>query len=150
MKAVRLTGQFIVIAALFAGVAALSDWPTWSQIPKNAGVVMLTFVHGADRRGECRRLTPEEIVELVEAVNRHARALTLPTLLLWGERDGIVSRDATTRTLIAIPGAANLEVLHGVGHSPMLEAPLALAERIISFVAEDFAGYDEIRGRVGG
>ena len=61
MKAVRTAGQFIVIVALFAGVAALSDWPSYGQIPKNTGVLMLTFVHGADRKGECRRLTPEEI-----------------------------------------------------------------------------------------
>src|SRR5690348_3566423 len=64
MRAVRLAAQFIVIAALFAGVAALSDWPTYGQIPKNSGVVMLTFVHGADRKEECRRLTPEEIAKL--------------------------------------------------------------------------------------
>ena len=70
MRAVRLAMQFIVIAALFAGVAALSDWPTYGQIPKNSGVVMLTFVHGADRKGECRRLTPEEIAKLSPNMRR--------------------------------------------------------------------------------
>jgi branched-chain amino acid transport system permease protein len=74
-----------------------------------------------------------------------AKSLTLPTLLIWGELDQIVDRDATTRTLIAIPGANNLEVLRNVGHSPMIEAPVALAERIIDFITEDFADYDEIR-----
>ncbi|RIK35620.1 MAG: hypothetical protein DCC55_29775 [Chloroflexi bacterium] len=74
-----------------------------------------------------------------------ARLLTLPTLLIWGEQDEIVSRDATTRTLIAIPGALNLEVLRGVGHSPMLEAPLTLAEKIVAFMVEDFEGYSRIR-----
>ena len=97
-------------------------------------------------------MAPAAFTEVAAALNRwnrfgEARALTLPTLLLWGELDQIVERDAATRTLIAIPGAANLEVLHGVGHSPPLEAPLALAERIIAFVAEDFAGYDAVRGR---
>lgn len=49
---------------------------------------------------------------------------------------------ATTRTLIAIPGANNMEVLHNVGHSPMIEAPLALAfQRLIDFISEDFAGF---------
>jgi hypothetical protein len=70
MKALRLAGQFIVIATLFTGVAALSDWPTYGQIPKNTGVVMLTFVHGADRKGECRRLTPEEIAKLPPNMRR--------------------------------------------------------------------------------
>jgi hypothetical protein len=66
----RLAGQFIVIAALFAGVAALSDWPSYAQIPKESGVVLLTFVHGADRKGECRRLTPEEIARLPANMRR--------------------------------------------------------------------------------
>ena len=70
MRVLRLAGQFIVIAALFAGVAALSDWPTYGQIAKGSGVVMLTFVHGADRKGECRRLTPEEIAKLPPNMRR--------------------------------------------------------------------------------
>jgi len=70
MRALRLAGQFAVIVALFAGVAALSDWPTYRQIPGNSGVVMLTFVHGADRRGECRRLTAEEIAKLPPNMRR--------------------------------------------------------------------------------
>jgi hypothetical protein len=64
VRGLRPAGQFIVVAALFAGVATLSDWPTYGQIPNGTGVVMLTFVHGADRKGECRRLTPEEIAKL--------------------------------------------------------------------------------------
>lgn len=74
-----------------------------------------------------------------------ARRLTLPTLLLWGNQDTIVDRDAITRTLIAIPGAGNLEVLRGIGHSPMIEAPVVLAERIIDFIAEEFEDYAEAR-----
>jgi branched-chain amino acid transport system permease protein len=73
------------------------------------------------------------------------RDLRLPTLLVWGDQDIIVDRDAMTRTLIAIPGANNLEVLRGVGHSPMIEAPEALFERIFDFITEDFAEFDEVR-----
>ncbi|MBW7886389.1 MAG: alpha/beta hydrolase [Caldilineaceae bacterium] len=74
-----------------------------------------------------------------------ARRLTLPTLLAWGERDRIVDRDATTRTLIAIPGANNLEVLRGAGHCPMIETPQALANRWVDFITQDFADYESIR-----
>lgn len=66
----RLAGQFIVIAALFAGVAWLSDRPTYRQIPQDSGIMMLTFVHGADRKGECRRLSPEEIAKLPPNMRR--------------------------------------------------------------------------------
>ncbi|MDE2376349.1 hypothetical protein [Bradyrhizobium sp.] len=68
--AFRTAGQFVVILALFAGVAMLSSWPAYHQIPDNTGVMVLTFVHGADRKGECRRLTPEEIAKLPPNMRR--------------------------------------------------------------------------------
>lgn len=71
MKAVlRLAGQFLVIGALFAGVAWLSDRPVYRQIPEGSGMMMLTFVHSADRKGECRRLSPEEIARLAPNMRR--------------------------------------------------------------------------------
>lgn len=66
----RLAGQLAVIAALFAGVAWLSDRPVYRQIPDGSGIMLLTFVHGADRKGECRRLTPEEIARLPPNMRR--------------------------------------------------------------------------------
>lgn len=66
----RLAGQFIVILALFGAVAALADWPVYRQIPKDSGIIMLTFVHGADRRAECRRLSPAEIAKLPPNMRR--------------------------------------------------------------------------------
>jgi hypothetical protein len=70
MTYVRTAGQFIVIVALFAAVAAFSDWPVYRQIPPGHGILMLTFVHGADRKSECRRLTPEEIAKLPPNMRR--------------------------------------------------------------------------------
>jgi len=69
-KLLRLAGQFIIIIALFGGVAALANWPVYRQIPKGDAVVILTFVHGADRRGQCRRLTPKEIAKLPPNMRR--------------------------------------------------------------------------------
>lgn len=87
---------------------------------------------------------------LAESLNHWNRfhevqQLTLPTLLIWGDQDPIIQRDAMTRSLIAIPGAANLDVLRNVGHSPMIEAPLALAERLLEFITEDYDAYAEAR-----
>ncbi|HTM73880.1 MAG TPA: hypothetical protein VL198_11675 [Pseudolabrys sp.] len=70
MSYLRIAGQFIVIAALFVAVAAFSDWPVYRQIPHGSAVVMLSFVHGADRKAECRRLTPEEIQKLPPNMRR--------------------------------------------------------------------------------
>jgi branched-chain amino acid transport system permease protein len=87
------------------------------------------------------------VAEGLSQWNRFAEVarLTLPTLLVWGDQDVIVDRDTTTRTLIAIPGASNLQVLRNVGHSPMIEAPVALAEVIIDFITEDLEDFAATR-----
>lgn len=100
---------------------------------------------------DASEMAPAAFTAVAQALNRwnrfeEVRYLSLPTLLLWGDRDTLIDRDSTTRTLIAIPGAANLEVLRGVGHSPMIEAPVVLAERIIDFITEDFESFEEARG----
>jgi branched-chain amino acid transport system permease protein len=100
----------------------------------------------ADAQG----MAPAAFTAVAESLNqwnrRHeAQRLTMPTLLIWGDQDAIVSRDAMTQTLLAIPGANNLDVLRNVGHSPLIEAPLALAERLLEFITEDYGAYDEAR-----
>jgi len=70
INVLRIGGQFLVITALFAAVAALADWPVYRQTPRDTGIVMLSFVHGADRRAECRRLAPEEIAKLAPNMRR--------------------------------------------------------------------------------
>jgi len=69
-KATRQCGQFLVIAVLFAMAAVFSNWPVYRQIPQGSGIVVLSFVHGADRRADCRRLTPEEIAKLAPNMRR--------------------------------------------------------------------------------
>lgn len=69
-KVLRICGQFIAIAALFASVAAFADWPIYRQTPRDTAIVVLTFVHGSDRRADCRRLTPEEIAKLPPNMRR--------------------------------------------------------------------------------
>ncbi|HAJ35668.1 MAG TPA: hypothetical protein DCL15_08235 [Chloroflexi bacterium] len=99
---------------------------------------------------DASQMAPAAFTETARALaqwNRFgdARRLTLPTLLVWGERDAIVDRAATTRTLIAIPGAVNLEILRGVGHSPMIEHPTALAARWVDFILADFDDFAAVR-----
>ncbi|MEZ4768029.1 MAG: alpha/beta hydrolase [Caldilineales bacterium] len=52
--------------------------------------------------------------------DRRAR-LRLPVLLMWGDRDQFVERAVQNDLLLSMPGANNLEVFQGCGHSPMLE-----------------------------
>jgi pimeloyl-ACP methyl ester carboxylesterase len=95
-------------------------------------------------------MAPAAFTAVAEALGRwnrmdEAHRLTLPTLLLLGTEDIVVERDAATRSLLAIPGASNLEVLRGIGHSPMIESPVVLAERTIEFITEDFESFEEAR-----
>jgi hypothetical protein len=64
MAYLRMAGQLAVIGALFAAVATFSDGPIYRQVPEGSAVVVLTLVHGANRKAECRRLSPEEIAKL--------------------------------------------------------------------------------------
>jgi pimeloyl-ACP methyl ester carboxylesterase len=63
------------------------------------------------------------------------RALTAPTMIVWGERDAIVPREHAEQVAAAIPGARtgagdrdhDLRWLAGCGHTPAEEQPAALA-----------------------
>lgn len=102
---------------------------------------------------DAQQMAPAAFIEVARSLGQwnrfvEARQLTLPTLLVWGDNDMIVDRDAMTRTLIAIPGANNLEVLRGVGHSPMLEAPHRLADLWLNFILQDFDHYNAVRDSI--
>ncbi len=78
------------------------------------------------------------------------RQLRLPVLLVWGDRDQIVERSVQTGLLLSMPGANNLEVLRGCGHTPMVERPGVFAQVLLDFIGQDFAGYEAIRETAGG
>ena len=80
------------------------------------------------------RLPPEALAQL-----------RLPVLLMWGDRDQIVERDGQTRLLLSIPGANNLEIFRGTGHSPMLERTEGFVEALLAFIGQDFAEYSAVR-----
>jgi pimeloyl-ACP methyl ester carboxylesterase len=62
-----------------------------------------------------------------------ARSLTMPTLVLWGDRDKLVDPALAPRLAAAVPGAV-LQVLEGVGHVAMLEAPEDTARAVLGLV----------------
>lgn len=58
---------------------------------------------------------------------------TIPTLVIWGERDAIFGRGAQDSLLALIPGA-ELEVYPATGHAPHWEQPDAVSRDIGRFV----------------
>ena len=59
--------------------------------------------------------------------------IAVPTLLIWGEKDGITTRAQHEEILEAIPGA-RLEVVAGSGHLPTVEAPEVVVPLLTDFV----------------
>jgi pimeloyl-ACP methyl ester carboxylesterase len=67
------------------------------------------------------------------------RRIAVPTLLLWGESDGIVRPSYGRAYAAAIPGA-RLELIPRAGHHPELEAPEVCAAKIAGFLADGSGG----------
>ena len=59
--------------------------------------------------------------------------IVAPTLLLWGERDGLFSREEQDRLAAVIPGA-RLRVVPETGHSPHLERPEQVVDDLDAFM----------------
>jgi pimeloyl-ACP methyl ester carboxylesterase len=59
--------------------------------------------------------------------------LALPTLLMWGEQDPIMSLKIGGRLRELIPHS-RLVTLPGVGHSPPVEAPQAMTQHLLAFL----------------
>jgi non-heme chloroperoxidase len=68
-------------------------------------------------------------------------AVEVPALLLWGDRDGFVTRADQDRLLAALP-QATLEVFEGTGHDPHWEEPARAARSITHFVLRQTAPAD--------
>jgi pimeloyl-ACP methyl ester carboxylesterase len=64
-------------------------------------------------------------------------AVRAPTLLVWGERDGLVPLELAEEWRQAMADV-RLEHLH-CGHVPMLEAPVELATCMLAFLDDEFA-----------
>lgn len=69
-----------------------------------------------------------------ERVPEHLEQLRTPALVIHGERDRVI-HPSTARALAERLPAARLEILHGVGHIPQIEAPKAVAALVDGFVA---------------
>jgi hypothetical protein len=70
INAVKMLARLAVLAFVFVGVAALSNWPAYHSLPEGTGVLTLSFSHGADRRASCRKATPEELANMPPNMRR--------------------------------------------------------------------------------
>lgn len=68
----------------------------------------------------------------------YLRRIDVPTLVLWGESDRVVTPEYGRAYAAAIPGA-RFQVLPAAGHYPHLEAPEAFAAAVAAFLREGTA-----------
>jgi pimeloyl-ACP methyl ester carboxylesterase len=69
-------------------------------------------------------------------LRRHLHRIDIPTLLLRGAQDGLVSADYAAAYCAAISGS-RLETIPAAGHFPELEQPEILADRILCFIEQE-------------
>jgi pimeloyl-ACP methyl ester carboxylesterase len=66
-------------------------------------------------------------------LRRRLRRIGVPTLLLWGASDGIVTPAYGEAYRESIPGS-RLEIIPEAGHLPHVEQPAAFAEHVLQFL----------------
>ncbi|MGE0747425.1 MAG: alpha/beta fold hydrolase [Rhodospirillales bacterium] len=60
--------------------------------------------------------------------------IDVPTLVLWGESDGVVKPAYGQAYAKLIPGA-RFDVIKGAGHAPQVEQPAAFADKLATFLS---------------
>ena len=70
MKALRYLGQVLFFTAVALVIGWLSTRPPYARVPPESALIKLSFAHGAEKKGECRKLSPEELAQLAPNMRR--------------------------------------------------------------------------------
>lgn len=66
-------------------------------------------------------------------LRRRLHRINIPTLLIWGERDGLASPEYGKAYCASIPGA-RIEFIEKAGHTPHNEQPKAFVDAVLRFM----------------
>lgn len=102
--------------------------PDFDEMPDEA-----LIVHARNREALCRYAWHPYMYD--PQLKRWLARITVPTLLLWGASDRVVTPDYGRAYAALIPGA-RFAVIEGAGHHPEIERPDALAAQIAAFLKE--------------
>ena len=114
----RSIARDFVSMAHMGFVAGPRFWPTLVRDGRRAGARALLAAAKDVRIDDATALLPRVVA---------------PTLVLHGDRDTLVSGTDCERIAAGIPGA-RLQLLPGIGHTPMAECPEQLAAAIAAFL----------------
>ncbi len=71
--------------------------------------------------------------QTVSAIDRLYLATSMPTLIIWGDRDDIIPVSHAYAAHQAMPGS-RLKIIEGVGHFPQIEAPEQFVDALLDFI----------------
>jgi pimeloyl-ACP methyl ester carboxylesterase len=77
--------------------------------------------------------------QVVNASDRLYLAARVPTLIVWGDRDGVIPVEHAYEAHEQIAGS-RLEILEGIGHFPHVEAPERFTAVLLDFLASTEPG----------
>ena len=110
--------------ATFARVSQAWDNPDWVEVT----------LHSYRSRWDVAPVDPRSA--WLDARVKATRTLSPPTMIVQGQADGVSPPDDSGQVSKKFTGPFELVTLPGVGHFPQREAPDALAERVLAFLAE--------------
>ncbi|MGI4940962.1 MAG: alpha/beta fold hydrolase [Janthinobacterium lividum] len=107
----------------FRKVARSFDTPDWVDI----------ILHSYRSRWEVA--APDPRSEWLETKIKATTKLSLPTLFIKGDADGVTTQDSFAKVPAKFGGPFQMVGLPGIGHFPQREAPSAVADLLIPFLA---------------
>lgn len=69
-KLVQFVGQAIAYALFAVAIGYFATRPAYTHLDPDKALIKLSFSHAGQRKGDCRRLTPEELAELAPNMRR--------------------------------------------------------------------------------
>ena len=127
----RPAGRDDTLAAVIASTHKIAEEQGMAAVAALYAMLPLGNMPPERREEEIQRLTKMSVEAYIGAwgalenwqgsVGR-ARAITVPTMVIYGENDGRFLVDAALELAAEIPGA-RLEMVPGAGHSPQYERP---------------------------
>ena len=127
------TGNALACAAANASLDLFEREPRIAQVATIAAAL-------TEGLAPCRQMPGVGDVRVQGAVGVvELDRIDVPVLLVWGDRDRMVSHQGSRHVLAQVPGARYVE-LEGCGHCPQLEEPDAFNRELWNFLALVEAG----------